>query len=290
MIQGKLGITSNEQLSETCWRMTLECPQPIPEIKPGQFVNIRFAECNYPLFRRPFSVFRSIKGNSGHSGIQIVYQVVGKGTTLMSRLRKGDELDVIGPLGHGFEQYRDTKVHVLLAGGAGSAGLFMLGEQIARVAKEFGLELYVLLGAETERHLVLENEFRRLNGKVLVSTENGRYGYRGSAVEMLKDAIDRREISSACGIYACGPEPMLKSLVPICQKYHIPAQVSIERHMMCGHGACLSCSCKVDKSSVLKHRDLKSSHIQFIPEEEFGYALVCKDGPVFHIDEVIFDE
>ena len=83
---------------------------------------------------------------------------------------------------------------------------------------------------------------------------------------------------------------MYKTLLFVRQRHHIPTQVSIERQMICGHGACLSCSCKVDKIGVLKHRDLKASHIQFTAEEEFGYATVCKDGPVFHIDEVVFDE
>jgi dihydroorotate dehydrogenase electron transfer subunit len=107
---------------------------------------------------------------------------------------------------------------------------------------------------------------------------------------MLKNSIDSGEISVDCVIYACGPELMLKALLPICKQYGIPAQVSMQRHMGCGIGACLSCVCKVNKASMLKYRDVKSSPIQFSPEAEFGYALVCKDGPVFNIEEVLFDE
>ena len=290
MIQTRSSIVSNERLTEDYWRITLEASWIASEVKPGQFINVKIGETNDPLLRRPFSVFRRVKLNTGALGIEAVYKVVGRGTRLMSNLGRGDELDIIGPLGRGFEWYRDKRSHVLLAGGIGSAGLFMLGEEISKAVKEYGLELYILLGAETKKTLVLEKEFAALNGKVLVSTEDGSYGYKGLVTEMLRDAIDRGDISPDCAIYACGPEPMLKALALICQQYHIPAQVSIERHMMCGIGACLACVCKVDKNSVLKHRDLKSSHIQFIPEEEFGYALVCKDGPVFNIDEVIFDE
>lgn len=290
MIQLKSSIVSNEQLTENCWRITLEAPQIASEIKPGQFINVKIPETNDPLFRRPFSVFRRVREDRGYSGIEVVYEVVGRGTRLMTNLKPGDELDIIGPLGHGFEWERDKKVHVLLSSETGAAGLFMLGEEISKAADEYGLELNILLDAKSKKTFILEKEFRTLNGKVLASTHDGTYGYHGYVTEILKDSFDKGEISLDCAIYACGPELMFKALVPICQQYNIPAQVSMERHMGCGIGACLSCVCKVDKDSVLKYRDLKSSHIQFSPEEEFGYALVCKDGPVFRIDEVIFDE
>jgi len=290
MIQMNSSVVSNKQLTRDCWRITLEAPQIASEIKPGQFINVKIGKTFDPLFRRPFSVFRRVMKDGGYYGIEVVYKVVGRGTSLMTELAPGDELDVIGPLGHGFEWGRDKKVHVLLGGGVGLPALFMLGEEISQAVSESGLELNILLGAETKKAIVLEKEFKTLKGKVLVSTDDGTYGYHGYVTEMLKDAIDRGGISPDCAIYACGPEPMLKALQPICQQYGIPAQVSMERHMGCGIGVCLSCVCKVDRDSVLKYRDLKSSHIQFSPEAEFGYALVCKDGPVFRIDEVIFDE
>jgi dihydroorotate dehydrogenase electron transfer subunit len=124
----------------------------------------------------------------------------------------------------------------------------------------------------------------------MVSTDDGTYGYHGFVTEMLDKALDEGKISSDCMVYSSGPEPMLKALAPICQKYHTPAQVSMERHMMCGIGACLACVCKVDPNHVSKYRDLRSSHIQFVSDRESGYALVCKDGPVFNINEVIFDD
>jgi len=290
MIQLKANIMSNKQLTKSCWQVALEAPQIASEIRPGQFINMRIPDTIDPLFRRPFSVFRRLGENNGYYGIEVVYEVVGRGTGLMTNLKPGDEVDVIGPLGHGFEWYRDKKVHVLLSSETGSAGLFMLGEEISKATDEYGLELNILLDAKSKKTLILEKEFRSLNGKVLVSTHDGTYGYHGYVTEMLREAIDGGEISPDCVIYACGSELMLKALAPICQQFSIPAQVSMEREMACGIGACLSCVCKVDRESVLKYRDLKSSHIQFSPEAEFGYALVCKDGPVFNIDEVIFDE
>jgi len=289
MIQIRSSIVSNEQLTEDCWRVTLEAPQIASEIRPGQFVHVKIGE-NDPLLRRPFSVFRCVKLGRGVLGIEVVYKITGRGTKFMANLSQGDKLDVIGPLGHGFEWFEDKKTHVLLAGGIGSAGLFMLGEEISKEVQGHDLKLYTLLGADTKKSLALEREFTKLNGTVLVSTDDGTYGYHGLVTEMLKDAIDSGKILHDCVVYACGPEPMLRALASICKQYCIPAQVSMERHMMCGIGACLVCVCKVDKSGVLKYRNVKSSHIQFSPEGEFGYALVCKDGPVFNIDEVMFDD
>lgn len=283
-------VVSNEPLTERCWRMSLEAPQIASEAKPGQFVNVKVTETYDPLFRRPFTIFRQVKKDDGYHEIEIVYEIVGKGTEIMTSLKQGCKLDIIGPLGHGFEWSHGKKVHVLLSSETGAAGLFMLGEEISKAAGKYGLELIILLDAKSKKTFILEDEFRSLKGKVLVSTHDGSYGYHGYVTKMLKNLIDDGEISTDCAIYACGAEPMLKSLAPICQQYGIPAQVSMERWMGCGIGACLSCVCKINKNNVLKYRNLKSSHIQLSPDAEFGYALVCKDGPVFRIDEVIFDD
>ncbi|MBI4329923.1 MAG: dihydroorotate dehydrogenase electron transfer subunit [Chloroflexi bacterium] len=289
MIQTRSTVVSNEQLAPDCWRLTLESSRIGAEAKPGQFINIKVSETNDPLFRRPFSVFRRVDLDKGGVGVQVVYRVVGRGTRLMTNLRQGNELDIIGPLGRGFEWRRDKRVHVLLAGGVGAAALFMLGQEISRAAQERGLELHVLLGAETGEKLVLQKEFAGLGGIVQVSTDDGTAGYKGLVTGMLREAISTGRIRTDCAIYSCGPEPMYRALAATCRQYNIPAQICIERHMMCGIGACFACICKVDKATTLKRADIESSHIQFIPEEDYGHALVCRDGPVFAIGEVILD-
>jgi dihydroorotate dehydrogenase electron transfer subunit len=286
MIQTKSSIVSNEQLNDDCWRLRLDSPEIASEIKPGQFIMLKIDETNDPLFRRPFSVFKRGKVGRGSRRIDVVYRVVGRGTERMTGLRRGDKVDLLGPLGHGFEFVQDKPAHVILAGGTGLACLFMLAEEISKKAGKNGAEFTVLLGATTKRNLILEEEYAALAGKVMVSTDDGTYGYHGFVTDMLKDGLDRGKITSNCAIYASGPEPMFKALAPICQQYHIPAQISMERHMMCGVGGCFVCVCKVDGKGVRRYRDLPSSHIQLTPEE-WGYALVCKDGPVFRIDEVI---
>jgi len=286
MIQTHSKIVSNEQLTEDCWRMLLDSPQIASEVKPGQFIHVKIGGAGGPIFRRPLSVFRRVKLNGGGLGIEIVYKIVGLGTGLMTGLREGDTVDIIGALGHGFELHQDKPVQVLVAGGTGAACLFLLAEGISRA----GFQLKVLLGAETKASVILEKEYATLKGEVMISTDDGTYGYHGFVTEVLDKAFREGKISTNCAIYSSGPEIMLKALAPICQKYHIPAQVSMERHMMCGIGACLACVCKVDTNHVSKYRDRESSHTQFVSDKEFGYALVCKDGPVFNVNEVIFDD
>jgi dihydroorotate dehydrogenase electron transfer subunit len=286
MIQMNASILSNEQLNQDCWQMVLNAPQIASKVKPGQFIHVKIGGAGGPIFRRPLSVFKRVKLNGGGLGIEIVYKVVGLGTGLMAGLKQGDTMDIIGPLGHGFVLNRDKPVQVIVAGGTGAACLFLLAEEIFKT----GLQLKVLLGADTKASVMMEKEYAALKGEVMVSTDDGNYGYHGFVTEMLDKALDEGKISSDCMVYSSGPEPMLKALDPICQKYHIPAQVSMERHMMCGIGACLACVCKVDPNHVSKYRDLRSSHIQFVSDKEFGYALVCKDGPVFNINEVMFDD
>jgi len=266
--------------------MVLDAPEVASKVKPGQFIHMKIGGESGPLFRRPFSVFRRVNLNGNLLGIEVVYKVIGLGTRLMAKLKRGDTIDIIGPQGHGFERQPHKPVHVLVGGGTGAACLFLLAEEISQA----GLHLKVLLGADTKDSLIVEKEYASLHSEVIVSTDDGTYGYHGFVTEMLDEALDEGKISSDCAIYSSGPEPMLKALAPICQKHHIPAQVSMERHMMCGIGACLACICKVDPNQVPKYRDLGSSHVQFVSDKEFGYGLVCKDGPVFNINEVIFDE
>ncbi len=286
MIQVTSSVVSNKKITENCWRVAVDCPQIASEVKPGQFIHVKTGRGSGPLFRRPFSVFRRVPLKGNRLGIEIVYKVVGTGTRVMTGLRRGDTLDLIGPLGHGFQLDRGKSTHVVVAGGTGAACLFLLSEEISRA----GLHLKVLLGADTKASVLLKKEYAALNGEVMVSTDDGTFGFHGFVTQMLDKAFNEGKISRDCVIYSSGPEPMLKALASICRRDHIPAQVSVERHMMCGIGACLACVCKVDPGHLSKERDVSSSHIQSVSDREFGYALVCKDGPVFDIDEVIFHD
>ena len=102
MIRTKSDVVSNEWLNEDYWQITLDASKIASEVRPGQFIHVKISETSDPLFRRPFSVFQRVKLSGGTIGIQVVYEVVGRGTKIMTTLSPGDELDVIGPLGHGF--------------------------------------------------------------------------------------------------------------------------------------------------------------------------------------------
>jgi dihydroorotate dehydrogenase electron transfer subunit len=286
MIQTISNVVSNKKVTETCWRVVLDSPQIAAEVKPGQFIHVKISGEGGPLFRRPFSVFRRVDLKGGSVGIEIVYKVIGTGTRQMTDLKKGDTMDVIGPLGHGFEWNREKPVQVVVAGGTGAACMFLLAEDISKA----GLELKVLLGADTKTSLLMQKEYKSLKAEMMISTDDGSYGYHGFVTQMLSEAFEKGKISSNCVVYATGPEPMLKSLAPVVKKYQISTQVSMERHMMCGIGACLACICKVDPSNISKRKELEASHIQLDAGKEYGYGLVCKDGPVFNLDEVIFDD
>ncbi len=286
MIQVTSKIVSNKRMTGNCWRVVLDAPQIASEVKPGQFLHVKMGGEGGPLFRRPFSVFRRVPLKGDSLGIEIVYRVIGAGTREMTGLRPGETLDILGPLGHGFELDRSKSVQVVVAGGTGAACLFLLSEEISKA----GLPLKILLGAETKASILLKKEYAGLKREVMVSTDDGTFGFHGFVTQMLDQALDAGKISRDCVIYSSGPEPMLKALASVCKTNHIPAQVSVERHMMCGIGACLACVCKVNPDHLSRKRDFSSSHIQSVSGKEFGYALVCKDGPVFDIDEVIFDD
>jgi dihydroorotate dehydrogenase electron transfer subunit len=286
MIQTQSRIVSSEQVNPSCWRIVFDSPQIASELKPGQFIHMKVGGEGGPLFRRPFSVFRRVPLKDGGLGIEVVYKVVGLGTGIMTRLKPGDTVDMIGPLGRGFTVDREKRDQVIVAGGTGAACLFLLAQEISNT----GLPLKVLMGADTKNSLIMEREYASLQADVMISTDDGTYGYHGFVTKLFEKALEEGKISTDCAAYSSGPEPMLKALARICKTRKVTAQFSIERHMMCGFGACLACICKVDPNQVSKHRDLERSHIQFSSDKNFGYALVCKDGPVFNMDEVIFDE
>ena len=160
---------------------------------------------------------------------------------------------------------------------------------MARLRRNQDLGLIVLLGFRTKEIVMLEEEFSSLGGELVVATDDGSYGRKGYTVQVLSEIVRSRGIAGECAVYAAGPEPMNRALVTFCRENGIPGQLTMEKHMLCGFGACLTCVCKVEKAGVEKHRDLANSHIQLSPTSEIGHALVCKDGPVFNVDEVVFE-
>ncbi len=184
----------------------------------------------------------------------LVYKVVGKGTEQMANLRKGAELSVLTGLGNGYDISVSGEYPLLIGGGVGIPPLYMLAGKLL----ELDLNPCVILGFNTKDEVFYEKQFARLGVPVEVTTVDGSYGTQG----FVTDVIDQYEPTY---YYACGPLPMLKAVYYRC---NTRGQLSFEERMGCGFGACMGCSCRT----------------------KTGYKRVCKDGPVFYSEEILWED
>jgi dihydroorotate dehydrogenase electron transfer subunit len=259
-------VVSNAPVADGFGLMRLEAPEIASQARPGQFVMVRVAPKNLdPLLRRAFAVHYVLEGL-----FDILYAVVGKGTGLLTSLRARDRLDLLGPLGRGFE-VDPSREPVLVAGGVGAAPLLFLAQEIRRQ----GAEAKLFYGARTAAKLVQADAFRQLGVEVNVCTEDASLGQAGLVTEILLPALMAEGIGPPqASVYACGPGPMLAAVARLCSGVGVPCQVSLHAFMACGIGACLGCA--------VSRRPGK-------PGQEPSYAKVCIDGPVFDAEEVFFE-
>jgi len=234
MEQMKVRIISNQRLSSNIYRLRITLSPEIKKAKPGQFLHILISERNEPLLRRPFSIHR-LHRNS----VEILYQVVGKGTELLSQMGRSQNLDVIGPLGNGFNLDQLPQIAILIAGGIGIAPIIFLGEELLRlrrVRKNSGLRLVVLLGTAKREYLLYEKFLQEKGAEVRTATEDGSAGKKGLVTDLLPQLLQPEEYGEKMNtaIYACGPKEMLKSVSLIAKERNIPCQISLEERMACG--------------------------------------------------------
>jgi dihydroorotate dehydrogenase electron transfer subunit len=269
--QKKTKIISNSKLADRYYRIVLRIPEIAKTAGPGQFVMLKIDDSLEALLRRPFSIHKA-----GNTAIEILYEVVGKGTETLSRREPQEYIDVIGPLGNGFSYQLSANSHqlpILVAGGMGVAPLILLAEKLTEVkSKKAKGKSFVLIGAKTKNQILCEKEFKELGFNVKIATDDGSLGFRGRVTELLENllsTIDHPCLSDRQGpstIYACGPRPMLKEISRFSKKYKISAQISLEEHMACGIGACQGC----------------------VVNTKEGFKRVCKDGPVFNAKEIVW--
>ena len=254
-IQNKYKVLVNEKLSPQYWRMVFDAPDLAAEVKPGQFVHIRTDDQGLqPFFRRPFSVYRAQKY------VEIFYDLVGPGTRLLSLKKKGDTLDVLGPLGTPFKMpLPSTKQVIMIAGGIGIAPMLILSD----VLKNKKIELVLFYGGRDRGHVYPMQEFKDNGVKIYIATDDGSVGVKGR-VSVLFDKINKDPNHTY--IYTCGPNPMMKAVQEFAGKQGILGQAACEEIMACALGACLGCSI----------------------ETKEGYKTVCHDGPAFNLDEIKF--
>ena len=235
-----LKIEEMKKLQENIYSMTLtgDCSQISA---PGQFINLRLSGF---YLRRPISIC-----SYSDRSLNIVFKVVGEGTRAMALLNPGDELDVLLPLGNGFDTEKCGKTPLLVGGGIGVPPLYGL----ACALSDKGIKPKVVIGFNTKEDIILTEEFRALGLDPIITTADGSAGIRGFVTDAMKN-LDFDYV------YTCGPEPMLKAVwetVP-------DGQFSFEARMACGFGACMGCSC----------------------ETKYGYKRICKDGPVLYKEEI----
>ena len=260
MRQLKVKIVENKKITPYFYKIRVASDYFAKETKPGQFFEVRCSDTNEPLLRRPLGGHRILK-----DGVEMLYEVVGKGTQFLSKRKKGENLDVIGPLGNGFTLLRNP---ILVAGGVGVAPLVALAEDLTKRNNK----ATVIIGAKKKSHILCEEELKSLGCEVRVATEDGSKGRKGLATDLLKILLLNTKLPA---IYACGPTGMLKAVAKIAEAKKIPCQVSLEERMACGVGVCLGCPIKVKTKPKTQN-----------PKPE--YKMVCKDGPVFNAEDILW--
>ncbi|MFH1847775.1 MAG: dihydroorotate dehydrogenase electron transfer subunit, partial [Candidatus Omnitrophota bacterium] len=236
--QVRAKIISNKQAAPGFFKIRLAAPSISGEAKAGQFVMVRCSGGHKILLRRPLA-FHKIEKRS----FELLYQVVGKGTKALSERGAGERLDIVGPLGNGFDAGNGKRIAgpaILVAGGIGVAPFPALAKKLARK----GVPIKIFIGAKTKSHILCEKDFKKLGVQVFVATEDGSKGYRGMVTDLFRNKI--RPVSALRNviIYACGPRAMLKEAVTIAKSKKALCQVSLEEKMACGSGICRGCAVK----------------------------------------------
>ena len=278
-------VLRNESVAENGYRLALDLSKDHHRPIPGQFYNIRCSDRMDPLLRRPFSMHRLTKEN-GILCLQILYRVIGKGTEWLSVRKNGETLDLLGPLGNGFVLNTRTDV-VLAARGIGIAPLYAVAETVRALVPES--RLHILMGARFKDRVFYQEELERL-GSLYLYTDDGSLGFRGRAPELLLHLLETGKVPRTCSLYACGPASMLMELSAISQRFGFDGQVALETHMGCGFGACLSCAIPLRPDSIKKTQLWKKSALQWSEDGCTCYSLICRDGPVYDIREVDWNE
>lgn len=248
-----LKVVAKECIHEKYVLLKLTDEQPLPEIIPGQFVEVRVDGSPSTFLRRPISVNFVDRENNE---LWLLVATIGDGTRQLGRLQAGDMLNCVLPLGNGFTMPVENKKVLLVGGGVGVAPLLYFGQQL----KARNMEPTFLLGARSAKDLLMLDEFEKY-GRVFVTTEDGSVGERGFVTQhslLQKESFDQ--------ISTCGPKPMMVAVAHFAQKADVYCEASLENLMACGLGACLCC---VEKTTD-------------------GNLCVCKEGPVFDVKRLMW--
>lgn len=246
-------VESVTQIGTNVFLLKLLSEKIANQAKPGQFVNIKVSDSNFPLLRRPFSIC-NIESNS----FSIMFVTIGGGTHVLQNKQPGEILDVMGPLGNGFSLNGEYDKAVIVAGGIGAAPFPYLIKELVKNGKE----ILCLTGGRTKNDCIT---YEMQN--VSTATDDGSLGFKGNVIELLASKFNEIK-NDKIKIFGCGPNVMLKALQQFCKTNEVEAEISTESSMACGFGICQGCP------------------VQSATDEN-KFLLVCKDGPVFNVKDVI---
>ncbi len=264
MNQREALVLNNEQLTQDIFRLTLKEPEIACKSRPGQFVMVEVGKSHSPLLRRPFSVHQASKGIE----IQILFKVLGEGTRILSNHSKGESINIVGPLGNGFNLLHSNNI-CLIGGGMGIAPLLFTAKELLK--SNSAINLKVLLGAQTKNELLrIVDDFSNLGVELRLATDDGSTGHKGYIIDLLEPTLSESKPNAAWQVISCGPYMMMNRVAQVCKINSWQCQVSMETMMACGISACLGCTIQSTKSNE------KGEH----------YLHVCKSGPVFLAEDI----
>jgi dihydroorotate dehydrogenase electron transfer subunit len=258
-------IFKNQQIAKNIFLMEIAGDFNPRDFSPGRFLHVKCSDSFETLLRRPMSI---CDVSDDGTKLKFIYRTEGKGTSLLSKKTERNNLDILAPLGRGFDldEVQSGSSVLLIGGGIGIPPLYYLGRNL----KSKGLKVSSILGFAGSEQVFYEKEFLEF-GESTVSTDDGTYGREGRVTDFI-------DLSSVDFLYACGPNPMLKAIQSLVfanrSKKFLKAYLSVEERMGCGIGACLACICK--PSEIGKKNYQKN------------YLRVCTEGPVFRADEIDF--
>ncbi|MEK7775742.1 MAG: dihydroorotate dehydrogenase electron transfer subunit [Candidatus Zixiibacteriota bacterium] len=229
------------------------------DCRPGQFVHVQMPNGGV-LFRRAFSV---ASVDPKRHAIEIIFRVFGRGTRALGKLKKGDSINILGPLGVPFAQPGKKEIAVMVAGGIGFPPLLFHAESLVKSGFN-PKRIFFYYGGRGSADIIERPRIKKLGVTFVPATQDGSLGQKGLITKPL-DSFLAANAGSALRIYGCGPEGMLKAVNELAQERRVAGQLSLEAPMPCGVGICLGC---------------------VVPLTNGGYARVCYDGPVFNIGEV----
>lgn len=251
-------VENTKKLAKDIYLLSLRSEKISAEALPGQFVNIRCGEGLDAYLRRPISICGL---EPSMKTFDIAYMTRGRGTSILCCYKPGDSIDVMGPLGKGFTLPQKGEKIAVVGGGIGIFPLLFLLKESRDTNKT------AFLGFRTKEAVVLRDDFQEAAGELVISTDDGSFGINGL---ITRPFLSWLESNKPDRVYTCGPLPMMKTIAEACIAGGIFCEVSMEQRMGCGIGACLVCACKVKDG------------------DDFNYAHVCKDGPVFPAERLVF--